>query len=214
MVNRITFLEWSEQSSVGTLRSVSITTPEPQPHLPSYLSLACTVSGYSTTTNYDPERLSKSRDASPHRLHDDLTPFTPPNRNSPNYSIRNNLLSPPNLVPLPNQKYLTSDSPQNNHNMEEQILTRHKFYSSTTTTTISSKESKKYIKNIYSSDSIDGCVSNGHPNGVSSKYGLLAHCIFHFKLFSDFQVHQFRVGNRELHGRKNNVRRVHKWYAT
>lgn len=67
------FSDWSEASSAGTLRSASIISPPtPEPHLPSYLSLACTVNGYSTTTHYDPLRLaSRSRDASPHRIESD-----------------------------------------------------------------------------------------------------------------------------------------------
>ncbi|VEN54049.1 unnamed protein product, partial [Callosobruchus maculatus] len=60
--------DWSDTTSVVTLRSVSLASPSPSEyhHLPSYLSLACTVNGYSTTTNYDPVRLARSRDASPH----------------------------------------------------------------------------------------------------------------------------------------------------
>lgn len=160
---------------MGTLRSVSLPTPEPQPHLPSYLSLACTVSGYSTTTNYDPERLARSRDASPHRLYDDLNSSTPQSRNTPLYSIRNNLLSPPNVVPLPHQKYnqsLTPDTPKaiNQGKMEDHLVTRREFYStSTKTTTFMSKETRNFVTSMFSTDSVDGCVENGFTNGAQSR---------------------------------------------
>ncbi|KAB0803276.1 hypothetical protein PPYR_00246 [Photinus pyralis] len=156
----------SEQSSVGTLRSLTISTPEPQPYLPSYLSLACTVSGYSTSTNYDPERLSKSRDVSPHRRHDDpsLSKLTS------TYQIRNNLLSPPNVVPLPHHKYtpLTSPKPKN---MEEQIETRREVYtSSQISSTFTSQESNSFISSMFCNDTVDGCVKNGHPSETQSRY--------------------------------------------
>ncbi|KAF7284379.1 hypothetical protein GWI33_022166 [Rhynchophorus ferrugineus] len=151
--------DWSEVSSTGTLRSVRVLTPVPQEvqevareqhHLPSYLSLACTVNGYSTTTNYDPIRFARSRDASPHRL-DPGNYLTGP---QPTYSVSNNLLSPPNLVPLPTPKV----------NMTENILQTHhsqKFYSSTKTMTFTSKESH-YSSNVYTKDTTDGCISNAH----------------------------------------------------
>lgn len=146
-------LDWSELSSVGTLRSSGLVTPSPpEPHLPSYLSLACTVNGYSTTTNYDPIRLARSRDASPHRIDSDLTP------NKVTYSIQNNLLSPPNLVPLPNRSKPKSE-------MGENTLTQHhhqEFYSSTKTMSFMSKETH-FTSNLFSAkDTIDGCLENGH----------------------------------------------------
>ncbi|KAK4884160.1 hypothetical protein RN001_000431 [Aquatica leii] len=153
--------DWSEQSSVGTLRSLSITTPEPQPYLPSYLSLACTVSGYSTTTNYDPERLSRSRDASPNRRHDDLNPASP-NKTTPTYNIRNNLLSPPNLVPLPHHKYspIVPDS-HKTKNMEDQVEKR-EIYTSSRISSSYSQEIKHYTSSVICKDTVDGCVKNGH----------------------------------------------------
>lgn len=157
----IAFLERSEDSSIRTLRSVSLVTPSPEPHLPSYLSLACTVNGYSTTTNYDPDRLSKSRDASPHRPHEHdqhqshLTPA------SKLYSVHNNLLSPPNLVPLPINK--------TTKNMADHTVTHHhqQILTSTKTIKFTSHESRSYSKNIYSTDSVDATIENGHYNGNS-----------------------------------------------
>lgn len=145
--------DWSEASSADTLRSASVVTPSPEPHLPSYLSLACTVNGYSTTTHYDPLRLaSRSRDVSPHRIDTD-------NQSVPKittFSIQNNLLSPPNIVPLPTHKM-------------ENALTQHRneFYSSLKTSTYMSKQS--YSSGIFSSitqskDTTDSCLENGHHN--------------------------------------------------
>lgn len=129
-----------------------MTPSPPEPHLPSYLSLACTVNGYSTTTNYDPIRLARSRDASPHRIDPDLTP------NKVTYSVQNNLLSPPNLVPLPTKVKPKSE-------MGENTLTQHhhqEFYSSTKTMSFMSKESH-FTSNLFSTkDTIDGCLENGH----------------------------------------------------
>lgn len=128
-----------------TLRSASpAISPDSQPHLPSYLSLACTVSGYSPTTNYDPDRLARSRDASPHRLTNERHPQPLP----PVYAVRNNLLSPPNVVPLPQQHA---------GGMEQQrTVIRREFMRSDTTTLISR-------------DSVDACytLSNGHAKFVS-----------------------------------------------
>ncbi|XP_044265366.1 uncharacterized protein LOC123011795 [Tribolium madens] len=138
--------DWSEASSGGTLRSASIKTPTTEPHLPSYLSLACTVNGYSTTTNYDPVRLARSRDTSPHRLdNDNLTP-----KNLPTYSIQNNLLSPPNLVPLP-----THIKPK----MADHTLTHH--YQSTKTMTFQKHtESHHFASKVYTKDTIDACYDH------------------------------------------------------
>ncbi|KAF5284103.1 hypothetical protein FQA39_LY17114 [Lamprigera yunnana] len=157
----INLTDWSEQSSVGTLRSISITTPEPQSYLPSYLSLACTVSGYSTTTNYDPERLSKSRDASPHRHNDDLSAANL-NKNTPIYNIRNNLLSPPNLVPLPHHKY-NQVSPEllKNTGMEEKN-NRQDVFTSTRVTTTYNSEMKNYSSSVICKDTVDDCIKNHH----------------------------------------------------
>lgn len=145
--------DWSEVSSTGTLRSASVLTPADlqQHHLPSYLSLACTVNGYSTTTNYDPVRLARSRDASPHRL-DTGSHLTPP---QPTYSVTNNLLSPLNLVPLPTPKT----------NMTENALQTHhtqKFYNSTQTMTFMSSKESHFSSNIFTKDTTDGCIGNSH----------------------------------------------------
>lgn len=157
-----TFLDQSEGSSVGTLRSFGLPTPSPeQQRLPSYLSLACTVNGYSTTTNYDPDRLARSRDASPHRIHNhDPEILT--------YSVHNNLLSPPNLVPLPIQRYSPKMDTQNKENMAEHTITHHQqFYSSSKTVTY--KETRNFSNSIISNDSVDACLENGHRNGIQSK---------------------------------------------
>ncbi|XP_056634161.1 uncharacterized protein LOC130443505 isoform X1 [Diorhabda sublineata] len=143
--------DWSEASSADTLRSASVVTPSPEPHLPSYLSLACTVNGYSTTTHYDPLRLaSRSRDVSPHRIDTDHQSV----QKVSTFSIQNNLLSPPNIVPLPTLKM-------------ENALTQHRneFYSSLKTSTYMSKQS--YSSGIFSSitqskDTTDSCLENGH----------------------------------------------------
>lgn len=153
------------------MRSASIPPTSPEPRLPSYLSLACTVNGYSTTTNYDPERLARSRDTSPHRpnehnAHQDNLTST--------YSIHNNLLSPPNLVPLPIyntiigvQKNTKND--MSNNTMATTTHHRREFYSSstnTTTTTYISSESKNATSTVYSSDTVD-YIENGFKNAVT-----------------------------------------------
>lgn len=118
------------------------------------------MNGYSTTTNYDPERLSRSRDASPHRPHDHeqqsyLTLNKP-------YTVQNNLLSPPNLVPLPVQK-LTK-------NMADHTITHHQLYTTTKTISFSSSSSssgRSYKKSEFTADSVDACYKNGIQNGDS-----------------------------------------------
>ncbi|KAG5894780.1 hypothetical protein JTB14_005216 [Gonioctena quinquepunctata] len=156
-------LDWSEISSAGTLRSASIATPSTPEHhhLPSYLSLACTVNGYSTTTHYDPVRLAaRSRDASPHRIDAELTPA-----NRLTYSVQNNLLSPPNLVPLPQRV----EPPRR---MENALAQQHRpgeFYTSMKTTTYLSKET--FTSGLFggiAKDATDGCLENGH-HGIQSK---------------------------------------------
>lgn len=153
---------------MGTLRSASIPTTSPEPRLPSYLSLACTVNGYSTTINYDPERLARSRDTSPHRpnehhAQDNLTTT---------YSIHNNLLSPPNLVPLPIYNNIIGAQRSNKNMSDNTMATTHhrrEFYSSssnTTTTTHISSESKNITSTIYSSDIVDSCLENGLRNTI------------------------------------------------
>ncbi|XP_060521790.1 uncharacterized protein LOC132699207 isoform X2 [Cylas formicarius] len=142
--------DWSEVSSDGTLRSASIVTPidrHHHHHLPSYLSLACTVNGYSTTTNYDPIRLARSRDASPHRPETDHQSLV----NQHPYSAKQNLLSPPNVVPLPDQ---------NGTAMTDNLLDRHRheeFYRSTTKTTFLAQESS-FTPDIFAKDSVDSCA--------------------------------------------------------
>lgn len=102
------------------------------------------MSGYSPTTNYDPERLAKSRDASPHRLTNEYHPQPLP----PTYAVRNNLLSPPNVVPLPQQSATSME--------QQRTVIRREFMRSETTTLISH-------------DSVDACyrLSNGHAKFVS-----------------------------------------------
>nr|CAI5849825.1 unnamed protein product [Callosobruchus analis] len=144
--------DWSDTTSVVTLRSVSLASPPPSEyhHLPSYLSLACTVNGYSTTTNYDPVRLARSRDASPHRIDcggvGDLTTAHRPTDRPPTYAVHNNLLSPPNLVPLPPIVAATAPSCLKGGKMENitTALAHHhgEFYSSKTVTFVSGKETR------------------------------------------------------------------------
>ncbi|KAJ8983622.1 hypothetical protein NQ317_004260 [Molorchus minor] len=140
----------------GRVAFIGAITPIPEPHLPSYLSLACTINGYSTTTNYDPIRLARSRDASPHRIDSDLT------SNKPTYSIQNNLLSPPNLVPLPIRPQTKSFTPRK---MGENTLTQQHhqdYYSSTKTISFITKDSHFTSKLFTAKDRIDGCLENGH----------------------------------------------------
>lgn len=151
-------LDWSEASSGGTLKSASILTTPPEPRLPSYLSLACTVNGYSTTINYDPERLARSRDTSPHRpndqhVHQDNLTNT--------YSIHNNLLSPPNLVPLPIYNNIGAQKDTKNMSDNTMATTHHRqeFYSTNNTTTTTTT--------IYSSDAIDSCLENGLRSSIT-----------------------------------------------
>ncbi|VEN56208.1 unnamed protein product, partial [Callosobruchus maculatus] len=163
--------DWSDTTSVVTLRSVSLASPSPSEyhHLPSYLSLACTVNGYSTTTNYDPVRLARSRDASPHRIDcggvGDLTTAHRPTDRPPTYAVHNNLLSPPNLVPLPPLVAATAPSCLKGGKMENvtTALAHHhgEFYSSKTVTFVSGKETR-YSSAVFSHDSVDSCIENGH----------------------------------------------------
>nr|CAH7718061.1 unnamed protein product [Callosobruchus chinensis] len=163
--------DWSDTTSVVTLRSVSLasTSPSEYHHLPSYLSLACTVNGYSTTTNYDPVRLARSRDASPHRIDSggvgDLTTAHRPTDRPPTYAVHNNLLSPPNLVPLPPLVAATAPSCLKSGKMENvtTALAHHhgEFYSSKTVTFVSGKETR-YSSSVFSHDSVDSCIENGH----------------------------------------------------
>ncbi|CAG9765864.1 unnamed protein product [Ceutorhynchus assimilis] len=148
--------DWSEAGSTATLRGSRITTAERQHHhLPSYLSLACTVNGYSTTTNYDSVRLARSRDASPHRIDSSGSHLIMDHSHQGTYAITNNLLSPPNLVPLPtpnvNSKIMTDNALRTHHRQE--------FYSSSKTMTFLTKESHQYSSNIYNTkDNTDGCI--------------------------------------------------------
>ncbi|GJQ66346.1 vlc [Trypoxylus dichotomus] len=164
-------LDWSEASSIGTLRSASIPPTSPEPRLPSYLSLACTVNGYSTTTNYDPERLARSRDTSPHRPNE----HNAHQDNLTTYSTHNNLLSPPNLVPLPIYNSILNAQKYTKNMSDNAIATatyRHReFYSSnsnTTTTTFISSETKNITSTIYSSDTVGTCLENGIRNTSKS----------------------------------------------
>ncbi|XP_066143048.1 uncharacterized protein [Euwallacea fornicatus] len=135
--------DWSEVGSADTLLGSKVSESRQQ-HLPSYLSLACTVNGYSTTTNYDRERLTKSRDASPHRIDQNshLTADT--------YSVTNNLLSPPNLVPLPAMS-------------EDALRARQPklYYSYTKTVTILNNESHRHYSGTLenSKDTTDTCLN-------------------------------------------------------
>lgn len=167
-------LEWSEASSLRTLRSESIPetveTPQESHKLPSYLSLACTVNGYSTTINYDPERLARSRDTSPHRLHDhDIhQPIVA-------YTIHNNLLSPPNLVPLPTPKtpfHLNKDQQSKDAMAEQTTITTHhhqEFYSSTKTMSYINKETLNFSSSIFNSDTVDACLDSNRKNLINNK---------------------------------------------
>ncbi|KAK9873241.1 hypothetical protein WA026_021730 [Henosepilachna vigintioctopunctata] len=134
--------KWSEKSSTGTLLSASITSNSPEPHLPSYLSLACTVNGYSTITNYDPVRLSKSRDASPHRPNSEHL--------TQNYTL-NNLLSPPNLVPLPTHAKQTSEN-----------MTDQQFYTTSNRIESYCMKETRFSNNFISKDSVDACFVSNH----------------------------------------------------
>lgn len=120
------------------------------------------MNGYSTTINYDPERLARSRDTSPHRLHDhDHQPVAA-------YSIHNNLLSPPNLVPLPTpESYRINKT----NKMAEQTITTHhqEFYSSTKTLSYINKESHTFSSSIFSTDTVDTCLENNHKNLIHNK---------------------------------------------
>ncbi|XP_050306506.1 uncharacterized protein LOC126743446 isoform X2 [Anthonomus grandis grandis] len=136
--------DWSVVNPTATLRGSIVHQPN---HLPSYLSLACTINGYSTTTNYDPIRLARSRDASPHRI--DTTGNHLTTDQTSNYSVTNHLLSPPNLVPLPTPK-MTENALRTHHHQE--------FYSSSKTVTFLSKESHQYSSSVYKNDSTDGCI--------------------------------------------------------
>lgn len=161
---------------MDTLRSASIKslTPQQEHRLPSYLSLACTVNGYSQITNYDPVRLAKSRDSSPHRPLIDNDHLT--------YAIQNNLLSPPNLVPLPftDRFRLASAASANAEKMTERTrtITHHhhheEFYSKKKMFISTETSSRKY--NYI--DRVDACMEksngrayNGHLNGHSNSNG-------------------------------------------
>lgn len=139
------------------MKSVSILASSPEPHLPSYLSLACTVNGYSPITNYDPERLSKSRDASPHRLpeHDYLTATT-----TPTHRVQRNLLSPPNLINLSTVS-VQQQQQQPTKSMSEQTMEHHKqIYSTTETLRVVSREVHSFTKTMTASASTENGIHN------------------------------------------------------
>ena len=89
------------------------------------------------TTNYDPDRLVRSRDTSPHRHN------VPPNHHL-TFTVRNNLLSPPNVVPLPQHKFQTEPVPEinggttaaPNATMSHQYQ-HHKYFNSSKSITVS-----------------------------------------------------------------------------
>lgn len=110
------------------------------------------MNGYSTTTNYVPIRLAKSRDASPHRIDSDL-------KSKPTYTVQNNLLSPPNLVPLPKPKQNTMD---NTTLAQQQRLLHDEFYSTTKTMTFLSSTESRFSNLYITKDSTDSCIENGH----------------------------------------------------
>ncbi|KAH1007122.1 hypothetical protein HUJ04_004395 [Dendroctonus ponderosae] len=151
-------MDWSEVGSTGTLCGSKVLAPQverqQQHHLPSYLSLACTVNGYSTTTNYDPVRLARSRDASPHRI--DHANHYLTEQPSAAYSVTNNLLSPPNLVPLPTPKTTIEST------MSDEALRAHQpkdYYCYTKTVTFFSNESHHFSNSLDpSKDATDACV--------------------------------------------------------
>lgn len=159
------FIDHSEASSLSTLKSISILTPTPEPHLPSYLSLACTVNGYSPITNYDSERLSKSRDASPHRLpeHDHLTATTPTH-----HRVQRNLLSPPNLIPLPTVLAKSLDNNMSEHKIEH----HHKqiFSATETLRVVNSREVHSFSKTVITSGSGTVSKENGSTFDKHSKF--------------------------------------------
>lgn len=130
--------------------SASLLSSTPEPHLPSYLSLACTVNGYSTITNYDSVRLAKSRDASPQRPNTRY--LTQP------YSVLNNLLSPPNLVPLPNRLKVPGSK-----------MTDQEYF--TTSNTIESYCGKetRFSSKFISKDSVDACYETTR-NSINEKF--------------------------------------------
>lgn len=117
------------------------------------------MNGYSTTTNYDPIRLARSRDASPHRIDSDLT------SSKPVYTVQNNLLSPPNLVPLPKPKQVKMD---NATLAQQQRLLHDEFYSSTKTMTFLSKAESRFSNLYITKDTTDSCLENVH-NTIQTK---------------------------------------------
>lgn len=96
-------------------------------------------------------RLARSRDASPHRLEND--PNLTPNKV---YQVQNNLLSPPNLVPLPDSR--KSKMGENTMTSLSQLNHLQGFYSSTTTTTKSIKYMHSSTKIYSTTDSVDSCT--------------------------------------------------------
>lgn len=117
------------------------------------------MNGYSTTTNYDPIRLARSRDASPHRIDSDLT------SNKPVYTVQNNLLSPPNLVPLPKPKQNKMD---NSTLAPQQRLLHDEFYSTSKTMTFLSKAESRFSDLYITKDTPDSCIENVH-NTIQTK---------------------------------------------
>lgn len=111
------------------------------------------MNGYSTTTNYDPIRLARSRDASPHRIDSDLT------SSKPVYTVQNNLLSPPNLVPLPKPKQIKMD---NTTLAQQQRLLHDEFYNSSKTMSFLSNAESRFSNLYITKDSTDSCIENVH----------------------------------------------------
>lgn len=120
--------------------------------MPSYLSLACAVNGYSTTTKYNSERISKSRESSPHRLHE-FEHLTPPTR--PAQSSCNNFLSPPNSSHSHAIKTNSHEKP-----MEDQLC-------SIETLKVVRKEGHSFTQSLLSSCSAGNLQDNGGFNRQS-----------------------------------------------
>lgn len=94
--------------------------------------------------------MARSRDASPHRIETTTENLTRPT--STTYSIHNNLLSPPNLVPLPPTN--NNNNSGNNKTMAENTFKLlEEFYSSN----ILSKDSL-LSGNLFGKDAVDNCI--------------------------------------------------------
>lgn len=160
----------SVESSNCTLRSTSVVIPikdkiSPTIHVdshiseietkkPSYLSLACTVNGYSNITNYDSKHrenfrsnLPRSREISPIRPQDYVTESQTAESKylSPNYNKL--IVSPPTME-------------------KDMVKTSYSFMS---TRSYINKETKSFVKNMLHEDSVDACIDS-RTNGKFASY--------------------------------------------